>query len=213
MTLFWLIRHGSIDTLGRSLAGRAPGTLLNAAGAAEVSALAQRVRRMAARDPGTFAVYSSPLERTLATARVLASELSCELTSLRAFSEIHFGAWTGKTFEELRGDDHWERFNAFRCGTAVPGGESMLQVQARAVRALLLLRARHPDHNVLVVTHGDVIKAVVMHFLGIPLDFCHRLEFSPASLTQLEVLSHSARLLSCNDTAHLHDLHDHGQVR
>jgi broad specificity phosphatase PhoE len=203
MTMFWLIRHGSIDPLGRSLAGRAAGIPLNAAGTAEVAALAQRVRRMATSEPRSFYVYSSPLERTLATARVLASELGCELNCLRALSEIHFGAWTGKTFEELAGDEHWRRFNEFRSGTSIPEGESMLQVQARAVRALLLLRARHPDQTLLLVTHGDVIKAVVMYFLGMPIDFCHRLELSPASLTQLEVLSHGARLLSCNDTAHI----------
>jgi broad specificity phosphatase PhoE len=206
MTDFWLIRHGSTDTLNHGIAGRAPGIMLNAAGHAEVAALTARIARIQSNGKDVHRIYSSPLERTLATARPLASALGCELTQLDAFSELHFGEWTGMTFTDLHCDPQWQHFNLFRGGTQIPGGESMLSVQARAVQALLELRDRHPNLCVIVVSHGDVIKAVVMHFLGIALDFCARLDIAPTSITQLELHEHTARVSCINDTAHLEAL-------
>jgi broad specificity phosphatase PhoE len=204
MTWFWLIRHGSTDALDRNLSGRMPGVPLNATGQHEVKALTERVAReaRAARLP-IGQVFASPIERALTTARPIADRLGCELSTLDSLAEIDFGAWTGKHFHELHGDAHWERFNRFRCGTPIPGGESMLDVSARAVHALLQLRDQHGDRTLLVVSHGDVIKAAVMHFLGIPFDFCNRLALAPASITTLEVNADGARLHAWNDTGHL----------
>jgi broad specificity phosphatase PhoE len=207
MTFFWLIRHGSTDALDRNLSGRMPGVHLNEQGQREVAALTERVAREAQaareRQSPIAPVFASPIERALTTARPLADRLGCELTTLDALAEIDFGRWTGKHFEELHGDAHWERFNRFRCGTPIPGGESMLDVSARAVHALLRLRDEHPDRTLLLVSHGDVIKASVMHFLGIPFDFCNRLALAPASITTLEVDADGARLHAWNDTGHL----------
>jgi probable phosphoglycerate mutase len=200
MTTFWLIRHGSTDAMDRRLCGRMPGFELNELGEREVAALAERVR--AAR-VGIARVYTSPLERALSTARALVARIDCSMKCLDDFAELEFGEWTGEAFEDLTGDPRWERFNHFRSGTRIPEGESMLDVSARAVRALLALRDQHGDQTVAVVSHGDVIKAAVMHFLGVPLDFCHRLALAPASITQLELGAHGARLVTWNDTAHL----------
>jgi broad specificity phosphatase PhoE len=197
MTDFWLIRHGSTDALNKNISGRAPGVLLNDRGRVEIAALARRLSRLHA-----GCVYASPLERTAATAETLAQQLGCEVIYDDAFAELHFGDWTGRSFVELDADEHWRRFNVFRSGTCIPGGESMLDVQARAVRALLALRAQHSEGRVLIVTHGDVIKAVIMYFLGIALDLCGRLELSPASITQLELSEHGARVLRINDVSH-----------
>jgi broad specificity phosphatase PhoE len=64
----------------------------------------------------------------------------------------------GAQFGELEGRDDWRRFNELRSFTPAPGGELMLEVQQRAVAALLALRARFPDGRVVVVSHGDVIR-------------------------------------------------------
>ena len=64
-----------------------------------------------------------------------------------------------------------------------PGGELMLDVQQRAVAALLKIAATFPDGRVAAVSHGDVIRAALMYFLGIPLDLVHRFEVSPASVS------------------------------
>jgi probable phosphoglycerate mutase len=204
MTTFWLIRHGSTDALDRQLCGRMPGVPLNELGEREVVALAERIAASARRAHIELGrVYTSPLERALMTARALAERVDCGMKCLDDLAELEFGEWTGVDFQSLQSDPRWERFNRFRSGTQIPAGESMLGVSARAVRQLLELRDQHGDETLVVVSHGDVIKAAVMHFLGIPLDFCHRLVLAPASITHLELDEHGARLVSWNDTSHL----------
>jgi probable phosphoglycerate mutase len=92
----------------------------------------------------------------------------------------------------------------YRSGTRAPGGELALEAQARAVAAALRLAAAHPDDpdaRVAAVSHADVIKAVLGHALGIPLDLQHRLEVAPASVSEVELRPWGARVLAVNDAA------------
>lgn len=198
MSDFWLIRHGSTDTLDERIAGWATGVHLNQRGRSEVAALSRRLEGCGARY-----VYTSPLERTRETAAPLAELLECPLVEQEELGELQFGSWTNQRFSELEGDEHWRRFNTFRSGTRLPGGDSFLAVQARAVNILLELRARHPDERILIVSHGDVIKAALMHFLGIAIDMCHRLTIAPTSVSQLELHADFVRIARINDTSHL----------
>jgi probable phosphoglycerate mutase len=179
------------------IAGRAHRSL-STQGLEEVQALAARVSGM------HFArIYTSPLERTLVTARVLAKHVSCELSVMSELIELHYGSWTEATFAHLQPDDHWQRFNQHRSGTRIPGGETMLEVQSRVVHTLLALRARHPQEQVMVISHADVIRAALLYFLGMPMDFYGRLELGPTSISQLELGTMDARILRINDLAHL----------
>lgn len=198
MTRFWLVRHGSTDTLEREIAGRKQGVELNARGRAEAAALAARLA-----DERFAAVYASPLERTQATARVIAQPLGCKVIVCEGLSELQFGEWTGRSFPELDHDPRFARWNQFRSATRIPGGETMLEVQARALSALLELRERHRDERVLVVSHGDVIRALIACALGMPLDFFGRLEIAPASISELELDEGWTRVHRLNDLAHL----------
>jgi probable phosphomutase (TIGR03848 family) len=198
MSEFWLVRHGSTDTLDREIAGRRPGVALNARGRAEVSALALRLAH-----EDFAAVYASPLERTRETANAIVEKQHREVVACDALNELQFGAWTGLAFDELERDPRWQCFNVFRSGTRIPDGETMLETQARAVAVLLELRSRHPDERVLLVTHGDVIRAVIAHVLGMPLDFYARLEVAPASISVIALDDRTTRVCRMNDVAHL----------
>lgn len=115
-----------------------------------------------------------------------------------AFTEIDFGEWQGKTLADLDRDSLWQRFNAFRSAIRAPKGELMLQVQARVGNELAELQDRHKDETVAVFSHADVIKAAIMLFLAIPLDFHGRLEISPASASVLELAEWGPRVVSVN---------------
>jgi len=117
-----------------------------------------------------------------------------------AFGELQFGEWTGAGMDRLAGEPQWQRFNSFRSGTAIPGGELMLEVQVRTVREVQRLGRRHTGESVIVVSHGDVIRAVIAHYAGIHLDLIHRFEIAPASLSILTVEENGARILLLNDT-------------
>jgi probable phosphoglycerate mutase len=193
MTRFLLVRHGSTDTLDVGLAGWQEGIALNDRGRREVRALAEWI------EGPVDAAFSSPLQRTRETAAVLAGRLGLAVQAHLAFAELRFGTWTGQSFTELGTDPRWQRFNSFRSGTRIPGGETILEVQSRAIHGLFELRESHPGQRVLIVTHGDVIKVVVAYVLGMSLDHLLRLDIAPASRTEIELDDEQVRLLTLND--------------
>ncbi len=110
------------------------------------------------------------------------------------------GEWAGSSFDRLQQDSEWRRFNSLRSVTRAPGGELMLETQARIVSELECLRGRHPEQVVAVVSHADVIKAAVAHFAGAPLDLFHRIEISPASVSVVSLDERSIGIQRVNDT-------------
>jgi broad specificity phosphatase PhoE len=197
MTEFWLIRHGTTHSMLQGISGRSD-VDLSEHGRAEAAQLARRIAHSGAR-----AVYASPIRRARQTAELICAQLDCAPLPLPELSELDYGEWTGQPFSSLREDRAWRRFNSFRSGTIIPAGEHLLEVQARAVRALVTLQHAHPDQRVLLVTHADVVRALVLHFLGMPLDLFARLEIGPTSISSLELSPDGARVLRVNDTAHL----------
>jgi len=195
MTRFLLVRHAAIDAHGRSLPGRTPGVHLNAQGRLQAQALAQRI----AGSP-VSAVYSSPLERAVETADPIAKLLGLETAVSEEFLELGFGDWTGSDIADIAELPAFQRFNSFRSCAPVPGGEFMLQAQARMVAGLDALRARHAQAHVVVVSHGDMIKAAIAHYAGIPLDLFQRIEISPASISTVELDAAAVRILAVNAT-------------
>lgn len=189
-----LIRHAQTDTIGEWLPGRGSDVPLNQAGRAQ----AERLRaRLAAVD--ISAVYSSPLLRAVETAGPLARERGLRVEPSLDLQEIDFGEWTGARFEDLSQDARWARFNKVRSLAAVPGGERAIEAQARVVRALEDCRLRHPNQTIACVSHADVIRLAVLHVAGAPIDFIHRFEIQPASVTAVALDEEHLALLYVNE--------------
>lgn len=182
MTTFLLIRHGQTDAIGRFIAGRLPGVPLNEEGREQVRRLATR---LASWHP--VACYTSPLERTRQTAAPLAETWNLPVQTSDAILELDFGEWAGLPMADLDTRADWSAFNRFRSTLPMPGGETMLQVQARAVAQLETWRRQHEGQVVAVVSHGDVIRAILAHFLGMPLDLLTRFDIAPASWSVVEL--------------------------
>ena len=193
MTTFALIRHASHARLGHGIVGRLPGVRLSPSGRREAEALAQRLEGWPIQ-----ALYSSPLERARATATAIAEGLRLEVQIADELNEIDFGEWTDRTLADLRDMPAWRQFNLFRSGTGVPGGESMLHVQGRMLRLIERICCAHPDGTVALVSHGDVIRATLTCYLGVPLDLLQRIEVSPASLSILRVEPYGPQVLLIN---------------
>ncbi len=181
------------DAVGQVATGRQPGVLLNAEGRAHVATLPQRL----AAAP-IDAVYASPMERTVATARVLADARGVDVRIDARFIEIDYGQWSGRRYEDMTPDPQWQQYNTVRSISRPPSGELLLDVQQRAVSALLDLHAAHPGKGVAVVSHGDVLRAVLQYFLGMPIDFVLRLELSPGRVSVLQVGEGAPRVLQVN---------------
>ncbi|MFT3781096.1 MAG: histidine phosphatase family protein [Nibricoccus sp.] len=146
-------------------------------------------------------IFSSPLQRARETAQPIADAKQLTLQTDEHFNEIDFGEWTNRSESELRRDERWLRFNAFRIGTRVPSGESMLEVQCRMVGQMLRLRDEHPNAHIAIVGHGDPIRAALLYFCSASLDHWDRFEVSVASVSALTLSEHHARLLYVNRIA------------
>ena len=198
MTTFLLVRHATCDPVGRSIAGRLPGIPLNAEGREQAARLAERLRGVA-----LDAIYSSPIQRARETADAIATGRALAVSTAEELIELDFAAWSGRTLAELEDDARWRRFNRLRSVARASSGESMLDVQARAVALVERLRAEHPDGRVALVSHGDVIRGLVAHLAGIPLDLFQRLEIEPASVSVIGVDEHHVAVRCLNHTGGL----------
>jgi broad specificity phosphatase PhoE len=192
---FLLIRHGMTDVVGRKLTGRRPGVVLNESGHRQVRDLAAGLRGLKA-----TAIYSSPLERAMETAKALGEVLGLEVVSSDRLLEVDFGGWEGLTLAELSGVPAWNAFNRMRSHFAAPSGEHMLDIQRRMAAEIEELRQRHAGGVVILVSHGDVIRVTLAHYLGIPLDLFLRLEVSPASVSVVQVGAEEIRVPVVNAT-------------
>ena len=193
MTVLHLLRHGEPSVFGR-INGRLPGVGLSAKGRAEIAMVAGRLA-----EEKIDAIYASPLQRTQETAEILADRLTLPVQYREDFIELDFGEWTGLTADQIRQDERWQIWSSCRSIAAIPGGESWRQVQDRVVHALLDLRGLHPNDSVVVVSHGDVIRAGLLFALGMPLDFHARIEVGLASLSSFRLDGSGFRVLALND--------------
>jgi broad specificity phosphatase PhoE len=175
-----LIRHALVDACGTFLAGRMPGVHLNKDGQRQAAQLAATCAGLA-----LSAIYTSPLERALQTAAAIGGD-RIPVSIEDEMNEVDFGDWTGMTFDELNRRDEWVAFNRSRSASAIPGGEWMVDVQFRACRALTRLHQAHRNEHVAIVSHGDVLRALVASVLGSPLDRIDQFAIDPASITVLE---------------------------
>lgn len=180
--------------MGLRLTGRAPGVILTLDGRREAAAVARRLRPL-----GLNEVLTSPRERARATAEEIATEAKVPLKVEDALDEIDFGEWTGSSFEALAGQPLWTQWNQTRGSARVPGGESMTEVAERAGALIDTIAWGLDGLRLALVSHCDVIRAIIARVLGLPLDNLLRLEVPPASVSRIEVGPWGARLLSLNE--------------
>jgi probable phosphoglycerate mutase len=188
-----LIRHAAHELVGHTVVGRTRGVHLSPHGMRQAEALAGRLA-----GSGIAALYSSPLERALETAAPIGARLGLDVVPAEELNEIDFGAWTGRTVAELDQLEAWRQFNLFRSSVRVPDGETMVEVQARLLGLVEHLAATHPGRTVALVSHGDVIKAALAHWLGVPLDLFQRIEIAPASLNLVRLCPYGPKVLLLN---------------
>ncbi|PRY70468.1 putative phosphoglycerate mutase [Glaciihabitans tibetensis] len=149
MTNLYLVRHGETDW---NRARRIQGSTdipLNDTGRAQAATTGALLARRE-----WDAIISSPLSRAYETASIIARETGLAAPTTRdTLVERGYGA--------AEGLDHREVDTRFPDGEEVPGRESRDEVMERVVPALLSIAAEHPGENVIVVSHGGVIRAVL----------------------------------------------------
>ncbi len=173
-----LVRHGVTADTGRILTGRLPGVALSPDGVAMARQVADRLAAA-----GAVAVYTSPIRRCRETARIVATPGDLPVLTERRFIEVDYGSWSGRSLRDLYRLKAWESLMRHPGRFRFPDGETLGEVQRRAVAGLEAIAQRHGDEVVVVVSHGDVIRALLCHYLGMDIDLIHRLDVAPASVS------------------------------
>lgn len=210
MAVVVLARHGRTTANAEGvLAGWTPGVGLDATGRGQ----AERLGRRLAGVP-LAAVVASPLQRCVQTAEaVLAGHRDVATGSPRTdarWGECRYGAWTGRRLADLAREPLWRVVQDRPSAAEFPAGggydgESLTSMQQRAVTALedwdARVEAAHgPGAVWAVVSHGDVLKAVLAWALGTDLDRFQRLVVDPGSLSILRLTRRRPLVLRVNDT-------------
>jgi broad specificity phosphatase PhoE len=178
-----LVRHGQTDfNVQHRLPGQLPGIPLNAVGQHEAQMTAAAIRTLS-----LTAIVASPLERTLETAAFVNEGRGLEIRQDRDLLDTDYGPFNGKNWDELdKADPAWQRFARDPNATPPKGVESFAAVQQRAVRAAERWRqAAGVGEWVALVTHADLVKMIVAHYMGIPLAFCPLINMDNASVSLL----------------------------
>ena len=190
-----MVRHATTAATGTRLGGRTQ-TPLDENGRAQAQAAAQRLSAIPLK-----AVYASPLTRTAETAQIVAAPHRLEVRHDDGLLEVEYGDWTDRPLRPLTRTKRWPVIQTRPSLVTFPAGESIRGAQLRAVDAVERIVAAHKTGAVAVVSHADVIKAVVSFYLGQPLDLFQRLHVSPASVTVLQLSAEGGQpvLLRFND--------------
>jgi probable phosphomutase (TIGR03848 family) len=206
MATVLLIRHGRTHANEQGvLAGTAGGTLLDDTGIAQASAIGTGLGLL---KPN--AIISSPLERTMQTASLIAEglqqadSLAYSIVQEPKLIECNYGDWTGKQLSDLTKEELWRAVQDHPSSVTFPGqsGESLAAMQSRAVTAI-----RHwndvlgPEALYIAVSHGDVIKSIIADALGTHLDHFQRIMIDPGSVSVIRYSSMRPFVLTTNSDA------------
>lgn len=175
----------------------------------------QQARRLAARlaaAPRTItAIYTSDLQRARDTARPVAEALDLPLVIDTGLRERGYGAFEGRTFEEIEHDlaDAWRRWREREPDFELPGGgESLSRFHLRVQQTLDRLVGRHSGTTVLAVTHGGVLDSAYRIASGLAMEAVRRHDLHNASLNTIALDAGAYRLIEWGDIAHLDDAVD-----
>ncbi len=203
-TRLYLVRHGVTPLTAEDRFSGSENVHLSDEGRAQVRQLAIRLA-----NTRMGAVYSSPLDRTIETAMILAEPHHLEFLKADGLREITHGHWEGLTRKEVetRFGEEYAAWESDPFIFAPEGGESGISVLARALPLIRQIVVNHVDENVLVVSHKATLRLILSSLLGFDgRGYRDRLDQAPACLNIVDFRDPvRARLMLFNDISHYAD--------
>lgn len=196
-----LTRHGHVEGITPPRFRGREDVALSELGVAQAAATARRIA--AAWRPS--AVYTSPMQRCVATAAAIAAACGVTPETLEPLNDLDYGDWQWKTHAEIaasfpelyatwRATPHLFRF---------PNGESLQDLAARAADGLRYVLHRRRGDTVVLVGHDSVDRALLMQLLDQPLSAYWRIVLAPCGISEIDFADDAPAVLRVNETAHL----------
>jgi probable phosphoglycerate mutase len=181
------LRHGQAkNNTERILAGRTEGIPLTDTGIKQAEHTAQLLEHM-----NISAIYSSPIQRAKHTAEIVGESNSLHVTTDDRLIELDMGKFTGMPYDEIF-NSHGNVFMKFYNGEleiAHNGVETFTEVKKRVLEIVEHVTEKHPDENVVLVTHMDPIKAMLSTIV----------DLSPTNLFELIIANASLNIFREKD--------------
>jgi len=196
-----LLRHAHSTANARSiLAGRDKTVGLSERGFDQAIKVGEHLN-----DMKVARVVVSPLLRARETiAPFLKANPTIEVIKDAGIIEMEYGEWSGISLARLSKRPLWKIIQSNPSTVRFPNGESFHEMLTRSTEAVQRLAL--PGKLTLFVSHGDVIKAITAHHLGLHLDQFQRIGIDPASLTRIVTSGGRSFVASTNSTDHLREI-------
>jgi alpha-ribazole phosphatase len=200
LSRIYLVRHGETDW---NKEDRCQGCLdieLNSEGIRQAEAVAQRLS-----NEEIHLIYTSNLKRAYRTAEIIGQKSNLEIIKNEALNEIHFGAWEGLTFSEMRNrsDYNYSDWRLSPHTVQFPGEGSLLNVQKRVMKYVDEIISQNKGKNILIVSHGGVLKLIILGLLGIGIEAYTKFYIANTSVSIVNVDKDRNYLRTLNDTCHV----------
>ena len=201
MTRLLLVRHGHVEGISpERFRGRAE-LPLTETGRREAAAVAARI----ATGWRPAAIYTSPMGRCVETGAAIGKAIGLAPAVMLRLNDIDYGDWQGLTRDEAHARwpaeiDLWYSQPEW---AAIPNGETLQQVLARAVGALRDIIRRHPGETVVLVAHDSVNRVLLLHALDLPVSRYWHIKQSPCCINEIDYGPEGWVIHSINRTGHL----------
>lgn len=204
MATVLLVRHGRTTANASGvLAGRTPGVELDETGETQAERTAARIANL-----HLAGLVTSPQERCRQTARFIATAQTepPRVRVEKGLAECDYGDWQGRKLKDLARRKLWQTVQRHPSAAVFPGGESLVEMQQRAVSAVRRrdgeIEAEHgPGAVWAAVSHGDLIKSILADAFGMHLDLFQRIHVDPASISIVRYTSERPYVLATNSHA------------
>jgi alpha-ribazole phosphatase len=193
MALVILVRHGQTDeNVSGKISGQGP-VPLSARGREQAQLAAEVLHPL-----GVTHLFCSPVMRARQTAEILAQHLGLGMAEMPDLREVGYGDWEGKFFHEIRQSPIAHQVFNDPVNAVFPNGESLPAVQQRGVQVIEAVRGQHPQGVLVFVSHGDVIRTVLAHYLDMTFNDYRRLNVDLGALSVVELYDDWVRVKTVN---------------
>ncbi|WP_041737561.1 histidine phosphatase family protein [Caldicellulosiruptor owensensis] len=200
MRRIYLVRHGETDWNRLNLVQGSIDTELNSTGIEQAKKIAERLK-----NKKIDIIFSSTLKRAYTTASYIKSYHPYAMfETSEKLNEINFGEWEGLSFEELeRKYSHVYLMWKNHPDKAIFPGEGNLYAVMKRVKSFFDDILQKNFSNIVIVTHGGIVKLSIIYFLNLPLDFYKKCWIGNASLSIVDIKGEKTILSLLNDMSHL----------
>lgn len=203
MTKIYLVRHGETDWNKENRCQGCIDIELNDEGIKQAKAIAERLSI-----EKIDVIYSSMLKRAFNTAEYINQKFSLNINQDRALNEIDFGEWEGLTFEEMRArpDYNFGQWKTAPHNATFPGEGNLKVVQDRAMNLVYKIIKENQGKNILIVSHGGILKTIILGLLNIGLEAYNKFYITNTSLSIITVEKERNFINVLNETCHLREM-------